>query len=186
MLGSAARMSDTKPLVEHLVDALAAHGVKRIFGVPGGGSSLDLIRAAEGRGIPFVLARHETSAAIMALASGEIDAAPGVALTTIGPGLANAVNGMACATLERSALCLVSDAHAAPLTRFVTHQVFDQAALSAPIVKGQTRLEGDHPVEELERLLDLAQTPPCGAVQDRKSTRLNSSHSQQSRMPSSA
>lgn len=157
-------MSASKPLVEHLVESFSARGVKRIFGVPGGGSSLDLIRAAEVRGIRFVLARHETSAAIMALATGEIDAAPGVALTTIGPGLANAVNGMACATLDRAPLCLVSDGFAPQLTRFVTHQVFDQGALSAPVVKGHGQLEGDEPVEELERLLDLAQTPPCGAV----------------------
>jgi acetolactate synthase I/II/III large subunit len=157
-------MPDTRPLVDHLVETFAARGVRRIFGVPGGGSSLDLIRAAEARGIPFILARHETSAAIMALASGEIDGSLGVALTTIGPGLANAVNGMACATLDRSPLCLVSDGHAEPLTDFVTHQVFDQAALSAPIVKGHGRLEGDNPVDELESLLDLAQSPPYGAV----------------------
>jgi acetolactate synthase I/II/III large subunit len=157
-------MSASKPLVDHLVESFVARGVKRIFGVPGGGSSLDLIRAAESRGIPFVLARHETSAAIMALATGEIDGAPGVALTTIGPGLANAVNGMACATLDRAALCLVSDGHSPQLTRFVTHQVFDQAALSAPVVKGQTHLEGDNPVDEVEHLLDLAQSPPYGAV----------------------
>jgi len=157
-------MSDSKVLVDHLVEAFIARGVKRIFGVPGGGSSLDLIRAAEAHGVPFVLARHETSAAIMALASGEIDDAPGVALTTIGPGLANAVNGMACATLDRAPLCLVSDGHAQLLTRFVTHQVFDQAALSAPVVKGHCRMEGDNPVDELEDLLDLAQSPPYGAV----------------------
>lgn len=157
-------MSSTKPLVDHLVESFAARGVKRIFGVPGGGSSLDLIRAGEARGIRFVLARHETSAAIMALATGEIDAAPGVALTTIGPGIANAVNGMACATLDRAALCLVSDGHSPQLTRFVTHQVFDQAALSAPVVKGQTQLEGDNPLDEVEHLLDLAQTPPYGTV----------------------
>lgn len=157
-------MSESRPLVDHLVDSFAARGVKRIFGVPGGGSSLDVIRAASARGIPFVLTRHETSAAIMALASGEIDDALGVALTTIGPGLANAANGMACATLDRAPLCLVSDGHAVPLTRFVTHQVFDQAAFSAPIVKGHANLDGNDPVEELERLLDLARTPPFGTV----------------------
>lgn len=157
-------MAASKPLVDHLVESFVARGVKRIFGVPGGGSSLDLIRAAASHGIPFVLARHETSAAIMALATGEIDGAPGVALTTIGPGLANAVNGMACATLDRAPLCLVSDGHSPQLTRFVTHQMFDQAALSAPVVKGQTHLDCDDPVDEVENLLNLAQTPPYGAV----------------------
>jgi len=157
-------MPAAKPFVDHLVESLAARGVRRIFGVPGGGSSLDLIRAAQAHGMPFVLARHETSAAIMAIASGRIDGAPGVALTTIGPGLANAANGMACATLDRAPLCVISDGHAPPLTRFVTHQIFDQAALSAPVVKGHAHLDGDAPVDELERLLDLAQAPPCGAV----------------------
>jgi acetolactate synthase I/II/III large subunit len=157
-------MSESKPLVDHLVESLAARGVKRIFGVPGGGSSLDVIRAASTWGIPFILARHETAAAVMALASGEIDDAPGVVLTTIGPGVASAVNGLACATLDRAPLCLVSDGHSPQLARFVTHQVFDQAALSAPVVKGHADLDGDDPVEKLERLLDLAVTPPYGAV----------------------
>jgi acetolactate synthase-1/2/3 large subunit len=157
-------MSGSKPLVDHLVESLAARGVKRIFGVPGGGSSLDVIRAASARDIPFVLARHETAAAIMALATGEIDGAPGVVLTTIGPGVANAVNGLACATLDRAPLCLVSDGHSPQLARFVTHQVFDQAALSAPVVKGHGDLDDADPVEAIERLLDLAVTPPLGAV----------------------
>jgi len=157
-------MAGAKPLVELLVDAFATRGVRRMYGVPGGGSSLDLIRAAAARAIPFVLARHETSAAIMALATGLIDDAPGVALTTIGPGLANAVNGMACATLDRAPLCLVSDGHAPPLTRFVTHQVFDQAGLSAAVVKGHSDLSGERPADAIEDLLDLAQAPPYGAI----------------------
>jgi len=157
-------MTAPKPLVEHLVDALAARGVRRIFGVPGGGSSLDVIAAARARGIRFVLARHETSAAIMGLATARIEGTPGVALTTIGPGLANAANGLACATLDRAPLVLISDGLAPEAARFVTHQVLDQRALSAPLVKGSARLEGDAAAAEFDRLLELALTPPLGAV----------------------
>jgi len=157
-------MAGSKPLVEHLVGALAERGVRRIFGVPGGGSSLDVIAAARARGIDFVLARHEASAAIMALATARIDAAPGVVLTTIGPGVANATNGVACASLDRAPLLLISDGAAEELTRFVTHQVFDQRALTAPIVKAHSRLDGDDAVAEFARLLDLATAPPHGPV----------------------
>ena len=49
-------------LAERVADTLAVNGVRRMFGVPGGGSSLDLIDAAADRGIEFVLCRTETAA----------------------------------------------------------------------------------------------------------------------------
>jgi len=157
-------MSGPIPLVEHLVAALAGRGVRRIFGVPGGGSSLDVIAAARARGIDFVLARHEATAAVMAIATARIEGSPGVALTTIGPGLANAANGLACASLDRAPLVLISDGLAPALAHFVTHQIFDQHAFTAPIVKGHGRLDGDDAAAELARLLDLASAPPYGPV----------------------
>ena len=66
-----------------LARAFRAHGVKRMFGLPGGGSSLDLIEAGRRERIPFVLARHECAAVFMAAATAEIEGSPGVALTTI-------------------------------------------------------------------------------------------------------
>ncbi len=65
-----------------IVDRLAARfrtiGVERMFGVPGGGSSLDLIEAAGRVGICFVLCRTETAAALMAAVSAELTGVPGV------------------------------------------------------------------------------------------------------------
>ena len=52
--------------------AFARAGTRRIYGVPGGGSSLDLIAAAKACGVDFVLARHETSAVIMAATEAEL------------------------------------------------------------------------------------------------------------------
>ena len=82
-------------LAETMMAAFEARGVKRIFGIPGGGSSLDLIDAAGRRGIDFVLTRGETAAAIMAAVTAEVTGAPGVVLTGIGPGAASVVNGIA-------------------------------------------------------------------------------------------
>jgi len=143
-------------VAEALLDALARRGTRRIWGVPGGGSSLDLIAAAPRFGLDFVLAKHEGAAAMAAVAEAELTGAPGVVLTTKGPGLANALNGIACASLERAPVLLVSDGFTARQTGWITHQVFDQRAATAPLVAAHARAEGDHPAAEIAALLDLA------------------------------
>ena len=60
-----------KTLADVLTDQLAERGVRRMFGVPGGGSSLDLIDAGARNGIEFVLSQTETAGAIMAAVTGE-------------------------------------------------------------------------------------------------------------------
>jgi acetolactate synthase-1/2/3 large subunit len=151
-------------VAEAVVGALAARGTRRIWGVPGGGSSLDLIAAAPKVGIDFVLARHETAAAIMAMADAELTGAPGAVLTTKGPGVANAVNGLACATLERAPLILLADGFTAAQQGWITHQFFDQRAATAAVTKGHARAESDSPAGEIAALLDLAMAAPQGAV----------------------
>nr|WP_037372665.1 thiamine pyrophosphate-binding protein [Salipiger mucosus] len=151
-------------VAERLVEALHLRGTRRIYGVPGGGSSLDLIAAAEALGMTFVLARTENAAVMMAATDADMTGTPGAALTTKGPGLAQAMNGLAHAALDRSPVVLVTDGFSETLASYVTHQVFDQAAMSAPVVKGHSRLDGDAPGDEIERLLDLALAPTQGPV----------------------
>ena len=154
----------TAPLAEVVVDQLAAHGVTRIFGVPGGGSSLQIIAAAAARGIPFVLTRSEVPALIMAAVTGELTGAPGAALVTKGPGLANAMNGLAYASLDRAPLVLLADGFDPAGLDYQSHQVFDQAALVAPLVKAHSRLASDTPAAEIADLLDLTLSQPAGPV----------------------
>ncbi|WP_439579654.1 thiamine pyrophosphate-dependent enzyme [Elioraea sp.] len=143
-----------------LADALAQLGVSRIFGVPGGGSSLDLIEAAARAGIPFTLARHEGSAAMMATASAEVTGRPGAVLVTKGPGLANAANGIANASLERAPVLLVTDGFTPTQAGYVTHQVFDQAAFMAPLVRGYAVTSGPDLGARLAELV-AAMHGPC-------------------------
>jgi acetolactate synthase I/II/III large subunit len=142
----------------------AWHGVKRAYGVPGGGSSLDLIRAFAERGIEFVLMRTEAGAAMAAAASAEAGGHLGVVIATQGPGTASAANGIAHASLDRCPVLLISDGWSAAQQRFDTHQVYDQQALMAPVVKGVSRLDDADPARALEALLAQARTPPWGPV----------------------
>jgi len=151
-------------LAEVLAEALAANGVSRIFGVPGGGSSLDIMQAAAGKGIDFVLTRSENAAVMMAAATADLNGTLGAALTTKGPGVANAANGMACAALDRSPVMLISDGFTREESGFVTHQVFDQIALLAPVCKRSSRLDTDDAATEIRSLIELAKTPPYGPV----------------------
>ena len=155
---------ETLTVAQAFARALSLAGVKRIFGVPGGGSSLDLIDAAVARGIDFVLTKTENAAIMMAGASAEATGVLGVALVTKGPGVANGANGVAYASLDRVPVLVVSDGFTPAQLAYVTHQVFDQKAMLAPVIKGHGRLDGPDAVDEIDRLIELACTPPRGPI----------------------
>ena len=125
---------------EAVAEALRAAGVARIFGVPGGGSSLDLIAAAKVRGLPFVLARQETAAVIMAATTAELSGRPGAVLVTRGPGVGNAANGMAHAALDRAPVLLLADAFTEAERAYANHQYFDHAGMLAPVTKSAAQV----------------------------------------------
>src|SRR5262245_60360534 len=98
-------------LADLVVTLLRAEGVRALFGVPGGSGNLDLIDAATRKGLPFVLTSTETGGAIAAIAQAEVAGAPGACLTTLGPGAASVVNGVACACLDRAPVFVFTDSH---------------------------------------------------------------------------
>ena len=104
-------------VAEALLAELARRGTRRIWGVPGGGSSLDILAGLGRFGLSFVLTKHEGAAGMAAIAEAELTGAPGVVLTTKGPGVGNALNGLACASLERAPVLLVSDGFTAAAGR---------------------------------------------------------------------
>jgi len=154
----------TASVADAVAATLAAYGVKRIFGVPGGGSSLEIIAAAERIGLDFVLCHGETSAAIMAAVTAELGEGPGVVLTGLGPGAASVVNGCAYAHLDRAPILVITDSYDPPTHHFVTHQKLDHSALLAPISKGSRRLTDDAPASTLAELLEVALAAPRGPV----------------------
>lgn len=151
-------------VAEALAQAMVEAGVQRIYGVPGGGSSLDVIEAAARRGISFTLTKTENAAVMMAGALAESSGRLGVALMTKGPGVANAANGVAYASLDRAPVLVITDGFTQAQTAYISHQVFDQRAMLAPVVKGHSRLDDDRAGADIRRLIALACMPPCGPV----------------------
>src|SRR3989442_7989799 len=116
------------PVAAVLIEGLCRAGVQRLFGVPGGGSNLELLEAARVQGLPFVLCHQESAACIMAAVTGELGGAPGAVLSTLGPGVSASATGLAHAYLDRSPLIYLSDRHPAAALGFATHQAFEHAA----------------------------------------------------------
>ncbi|MGX6647667.1 thiamine pyrophosphate-dependent enzyme [Maricaulaceae bacterium MS644] len=91
---------------QHLIDALAANGVERIFGVPGE-SYLAALDALVDAKIPFIQCRHEAGAANMAEAQGKLTGRPGVCFVTRGPGATQAAVGVHTALQDSTPMLLL-------------------------------------------------------------------------------
>ena len=113
-------------------------------------------------GIDFILTRTENAAVMMASTSAEVTGSIGVAMTTKGPGVSNAINGVACSFLERSPVILITDGFNEKQRDVVTHQFIDQKAMLESITKYFTKLE--NPKDDIEHVVKIAKTNPCGPV----------------------
>jgi acetolactate synthase-1/2/3 large subunit len=116
-------------VADRIAATLAAHGVREAFGMPGG-EVVTLLDALAAAGIAFHLARHEGAAAIMAAGASTVSGRSGLLVTTLGPGLANAVNGIADAAQEHIPLIVLSGAVDRSMRATYTHQVIDHAGCS--------------------------------------------------------
>jgi len=74
--------------------ALIAEGIRTVFALPGG-HILPLFEGCRVEGLRLVDTRHEENAVFMAEGWGLATGAPAVAAMTAGPGLANALPGLA-------------------------------------------------------------------------------------------
>jgi acetolactate synthase I/II/III large subunit len=152
----------SRQLAEAATAGLRRAGVRRLFGLPGGGPNLDLIGAAHD--LPFTLAHGETAACVMAGAFGLLTGTPGVAVVTRGPGVTSAANGLAQATLDRAPLLLVSDCVTADQRRRVAHQRLDQRAFTAPVTRFSGVVGHTDAAATVAAAAALALGPPAGAV----------------------
>ena len=147
-----------------LVEGLRRAQVARLFGVPGGGSNLEVLEAARARGLPFVLCHQEWAACIMAAVTGELTGHPGAVLSTLGPGVTASATGLAHARLDRSPLIYISDRHPSGVLEYATHQYLDHTAHLGPITKGSVTVGADSAADWVAHAVQLALAEPRGPV----------------------
>ncbi|HSV60571.1 MAG TPA: acetolactate synthase 3 catalytic subunit [Variovorax sp.] len=120
---------------EVLVKALQAEGVQYVWGYPGGAVLYIYDAFYKQDTIQHVLVRHEQAAVHAAdgyaRATGEV----GVALVTSGPGLTNAVTGIATAYMDSIPMVIISGQVPTPAIGLDAFQECDTVGITRPIVK---------------------------------------------------
>ena len=153
-----------------VAEALAQSGCRHAFGMPGG-EVLALLDAMVRAGIDFHLAKHENAACFLGEGVWHAqsrtmgrDAPPAILLATLGPGVANAVNGIANAWQDRVPLIVLTGSVNDDVAATYTHQVFDHLALLRPITKAVFRAPAGAVAATMEKAITAATTGQPGPV----------------------
>src|SRR5437870_2434557 len=93
---------------ELLVRRLREHGVRHVFGYPGGQLTPIYDALYQGPGIRHILARDEQAAGFMADGYARATGEPGVCLAVCGPGMLNAATPLATAFTDSVPILLLS------------------------------------------------------------------------------
>ena len=150
-------------VAEYLAGELWKTGVRHVYGLPGG-ENVEILEALRRQGIEFVLVKNESSACFMAATNARLTGAPGVALTTLGPGATNATAGFAHAWLDRAPILLITAVSDPLLIGRHTHQVLDLEALFRPISKFTAELTSANAVETVQHALAKCKAGRPGPV----------------------
>ena len=121
-----------------LIDSLRRHGVKHIFGYPGGAILPiydELYKAEAIGGIQHILVRHEQGAAHAADGYARATGQVGVCFATSGPGATNLVTGIATAHMDSIPMVAITGQVSRPAIGSDAFQETDIYGITLPIVK---------------------------------------------------
>ena len=120
---------------EIVVSCLAEEGVEFVFGYPGG-AVLNIYDAIfQQKKFKHVLVRHEQAAVHAADAYARATGRVGVALVTSGPGVTNAVTGIATAYMDSVPIVVVTGQVPVPAIGMDAFQEVDTVGITRPCVK---------------------------------------------------
>ncbi|MFQ5879257.1 MAG: thiamine pyrophosphate-binding protein [Dehalococcoidia bacterium] len=128
-----------------VMKALKREGVDLVFGLCGG-PILELFRASATEGIRAIGVRHEQAAAFMAQAWSFVTGRPGVALAASGPGMINAITGLANAWANCWPMVLIGGSSPQAAHQRGAFQEAPQVEMARPVCKWA------HQVEETRRI----------------------------------
>jgi len=150
---------------ELIVESLVAHGIDRVFCVPGV-SYLGLLDALNGRNdIDTVVCRHESGAGFMALADARLTNRPGVACVSRGPGASNAAIAVHTAQQDGVPFLLLVGQVAARDVRRDSFQEIDYGHMYGSIAKWTAEVTDPQRIAEtMLRAIQVAMTGTPGPV----------------------
>ena len=159
--------SDSSELrgAEILVKALQAEGVKFVWGYPGG-AALHIYDAFYKQDtIQHVLVRHEQAAVHAADGYARATGDVGVALVTSGPGVTNAITGIATAYMDSIPLVVITGQVSTTAIVQDAFQECDTVGITRPIVKHNFLVKDAHDMAEvMKKAFHIARSGRPGPV----------------------
>ncbi|NDV65590.1 biosynthetic-type acetolactate synthase large subunit [Bacteroides sp. 224] len=127
---------------EALMRSLEHHGVKTIFGYPGG-SIMPVFDALYDHlnTLNHILVRHEQGAAHAAQGLARVSGEVGVCLVTSGPGATNTVTGVADAMIDSTPMVVIAGQVATPFLGTDAFQEVDLVGITQPISKWSYQIQ---------------------------------------------
>jgi thiamine pyrophosphate-dependent acetolactate synthase large subunit-like protein len=162
-------MSSSPPVARRILEAFAAAGVQTVFGLPGV-HNLSFWRET-GPDLPRIVGvRHEQTAVYAADGLARATGGLGVALTTTGPGAANAAGAFGEAAASGTPLVMVASEVSTKLarpgvSRGILHESRDQAGIFRPLAKAVYRPRtAEDASQAIAEAIATAMTSPRGPV----------------------
>lgn len=156
-MGVALGSSDSEEVSHLIARFLAERGVDRIFSLCGG-HIMPIWDHAVRLGIRIIDVRDERAAVHMAQAHGELTRELGVAMVTAGPGMTNAITGIANAHVSRVPLLVISGRPPRPQENMGALQELPQVEMIKPITRyARTITYPGHVLRELDEAVACAE-----------------------------
>ena len=149
---------------QNVAQSLYDNKIKYIFGIPGGGSSIDLIEECTKKGLEFVLTQHETTAALMAIVYGQLTNTIGVSLSIMGPGAINLCAGAGYAYWERHPLMCITETYDPSLYNEMSLQKIDHSKLFNTMAKASITLGNLDAQELVNKAITLSSEERPGPI----------------------
>src|SRR5690606_27552465 len=133
-----------------LVSSLVAHGVERVFCVPGESylEVLDALKDVDDQ-IDLIVTKHEGAAANMAEADGKLTGKPGICMVTRGPGATHVSIGLHIAQQVSTPMILFVGQIARNHRGREAFQVMDYSQFFGSVAKLVIEIDDPHRVPEL-------------------------------------
>ena len=150
---------------EIVVKSLNEEGVEYVFGYPGG-AALHIYDAFHRQDeVEHILVRHEQGATHAADGFARATGKPGVVMVTSGPGITNAITGIATAYMDSIPMVVLSGQVMTPLIGFDAFQEIDAVGISRPCVKHNFLIQNVEDIAEtIKKAFHIATSGRPGPV----------------------
>lgn len=148
-----------------VVKSLKEEGIEYVFGYPGG-AALHIYDAFHRQeDVEHILVRHEQGATHAADGYARSTGKPGVVLVTSGPGVTNAITGIATAYMDSIPMVVLSGQVMKPLIGYDAFQEIDAVGISRPCVKHNFLIQSvDDIAATIKKAFHVATTGRPGPV----------------------